>query len=93
VVFVNPLLSMFQHAVTPKPYEFWMAYDFELIKLLARSGPGVLFRSRKYMPSSGADKEVALAESLSVPVVTRIDPYLDQWFKPAVNPHIREVDE
>lgn len=56
-----PHLSHFWHTVTPKPYQEWLDLDFEWITVCQ-----VLYR----MPgeSSGADKEVALAESLGIPV-------------------------
>ena len=58
-----PHLSMFWHAVSPKPYEEWLAYDNEWLQrcdcVLRLPGE-----------SHGADKEVALAESFGIPVFT-----------------------
>lgn len=56
-----PLLTHFWHLVCPHPYEFWLTQDAEWIERCC-----ALIR----MPgeSSGADKEIVLAESLKRPV-------------------------
>ena len=56
-----PHLTLLWHSVTPKPYDFWMEYDFEWVKAC----DAVL---RMPGESSGADREVALAEQLGIPV-------------------------
>jgi uncharacterized protein DUF4406 len=61
-----PHATHFWHMLFPRKYEFWLDLDNQFLPLcdaLLRI-PG---------PSSGADKEVALAESLSIPVFTEID--------------------
>ena len=61
-----PLYSHFQHMAHPRPYEDWMKIDFEWVTVcdcLLRL-PG---------ESSGADREVELAESLNIPVYYSID--------------------
>jgi hypothetical protein len=62
VIPVVPHLTMFWHAIRPRPYEDWLRYDLEV---LARCD--VLLR----IPgeSSGADREVARAEDLGIPVL------------------------
>ena len=56
-----PLYSHFQHMIHPRPYEDWMSVDFEWVRvcdcILRLEGE-----------SSGADREVALAKSLGIPV-------------------------
>ena len=56
-----PHLTGFWHAIAPKPYESWLAYDMEWLKVC----DAVL---RLPGESSGADKEVAEARRLGVPV-------------------------
>jgi hypothetical protein len=56
-----PLLTHFWHLVVPHPYEFWLEQDAAWVErccALVRT-PG---------ESSGADKEVVLAESIKRPV-------------------------
>jgi hypothetical protein len=62
---VVPLLTHFQHIHKPRPYVDWMKIDEEKIKRC-----DVLLR----LPgeSSGAEKEVALAELMEIPVVYSI---------------------
>ena len=58
-----PLLYHFWHLVTPKKYEEWLELDMEWLKscdIVVRL-PG---------ESSGADREVALAKELGIPVKT-----------------------
>lgn len=91
IVFINPLIgSMAQHLIHPEAYEFWIDYDLNLLRVLAASGPGVVYRFRPGVHSSGADREIALAESLGVPVSMGgdIDRFLNQFETP-VNPHVR----
>jgi hypothetical protein len=56
-----PHLCHFMHYLEPHHYEIWMAQDFEWVRachaLLRLPGE-----------SSGADREVALAEALGIPV-------------------------
>src|SRR5689334_9793045 len=56
-----PHLSHFWHTVSPKPYQTWIDYDLEWVKrcdcVLRLCGE-----------SKGADGEVALAESIGIPV-------------------------
>lgn len=58
---VIPHLSLLWHAVTPRPIDFWYAYDLEL---LARCD----FVLRIAGPSTGTDAEVKEAERLGIPV-------------------------
>lgn len=61
-----PHLSHLWHTVKPRPYQDWLALDFEWLPAC-----DVVFR----MPgdSSGADQEVALAKKLGIPVVHSVD--------------------
>jgi hypothetical protein len=61
-----PLLSNFWHTITPRPYEDWMKIDFAFIP-----DCDALYRMKG--DSSGADREVALAESLGIPVYYDLD--------------------
>jgi len=56
-----PHLTHFWHMVCPRPYDFWLDYDNEWLKLC-----DAIYR----IPgeSSGADKEVKLATQLGIPV-------------------------
>jgi hypothetical protein len=56
-----PLWSHQQHAYRPRPYEDWLAYDFEWVAVCH----AVL---RLPGDSRGADAEVSLARSLGLPV-------------------------
>lgn len=61
-----PHLTHFWHMVAPRPYEFWLALDNQFLPhcdALIRL-PGL---------SGGADKEVALAKSLGIPVFFDLD--------------------
>ncbi len=61
-----PHLSMFWHVVAPHPYEFWLEYDKAWL---------VCCNALLRLPgeSSGADKEVALAHELGIPVYYSLD--------------------
>ena len=62
-----PHLTHFWHLVSPRPYEFWCDLDNQFLPFChaVLRIPG---------ESAGADKEVALAESLGIPVFrTAID--------------------
>jgi len=56
-----PQLSVLHEMVDPQPYEAWLAYDFDVIEhcdaLLRLHGD-----------SAGADREIAHAEALGIPV-------------------------
>ena len=58
---ITPLYTHFQHMFMPRDYEDWMKIDLELIRRC-----DVVLR----LPgeSSGADREVAYAEELGIPV-------------------------
>lgn len=66
VVPVLPHLSMLWHAVIPHPYEFWLAYDLELLSVC-----DAVYRFEGL--SSGADGEVDAAEKSGIPV------FRDRW--------------
>jgi nucleoside 2-deoxyribosyltransferase len=59
-----PHLTMLWHLVSPRPLEFWYAYDVALLRRC-----DALFRIEG--ASSGADMEVAFAAEHSIPVFTR----------------------
>jgi hypothetical protein len=61
-----PHLSGFWHAITPKPYDFWLAYDLEI---MARCDAVFRFTGE----SAGADKEVIQAAEWDIPVFHDID--------------------
>lgn len=65
-----PHLTWFWHMVHPGDYEDWLTYDFEWIRrcdaLLRIPGE-----------SAGADREVAFAESIGIPVFTEVSEILD----------------
>ncbi|MCU1329941.1 MAG: hypothetical protein JWN34_5311 [Bryobacterales bacterium] len=61
-----PHATHFWHLLFPRPYEFWLNLDNEFLPVchaLIRL-PGA---------SSGAEKEVLLAQQLQIPVFTEID--------------------
>lgn len=64
-----PLLTHFQHLVHPRPYQDWVTVDKEWVKVC----DAIL---RLDGESKGADNEVALAESLGIPVFYSIDQVL-----------------
>lgn len=61
-----PHLTHFWHTMSPQPYEFWLAYDMEWLRVChaVLRFPGA---------SSGADKEVAEAQRLGIPVFDSIE--------------------
>ncbi len=61
-----PHLTHFWHMLDPHVYEAWIAYDLEWLSVC-----DVLWR----IPgeSNGADREVARARELNIPVVTSLD--------------------
>lgn len=61
-----PHATHFWHMLFPRPYEFWLDLDNQFLPCCA----AVL---RLPGESSGADKEVALARKLGIPVFTEID--------------------
>lgn len=65
-----PHLSHFQHMESPQPYETWMAIDFAWVEAC-----DVLWR----IPgdSAGADREVAHAIKLGIPVVYTLPELLE----------------
>lgn len=68
-----PFLSHFHDLMFPNEYEVWLRYDFDWLRVceaLVRI-PG---------PSSGADREVALATSLGIPVYYSVDDFLQADF-------------
>ena len=65
-VVICPHWSHFQHTMHPMPYEHWLDYGLDKIRLLSAS-PGVVFRMMGKSP--GADEEVDLAKQLGIPVV------------------------
>lgn len=66
---VVPHLSLLWHLVTPRPIEFWYAYDLEV---MARCD----FVVRLAGASTGADAEVKEAERLGIPVFYDVDELL-----------------
>jgi hypothetical protein len=61
-----PHATHFWHMLFPRAYEFWLDLDSQFLPCCA----GLL---RLPGMSNGADKEVALAQSLNIPVFTEID--------------------
>lgn len=61
-----PHATHFWHMLFPRPYEFWLDLDNQFLTCCE----AVL---RIPGPSSGADKEVALAQVAGIPVFTEID--------------------
>jgi hypothetical protein len=61
-----PHWSHFQHTLLPMPYEVWLDFDNQFL---------VVCDALLRLPgeSSGADKEVALARSLGIPVYHSVD--------------------
>jgi hypothetical protein len=68
---IVPHLTVLADMIEPRPYETYMAYDMALIRRV-----DALYRLRG--DSSGADREVAHAEAIGVPVfkegLHRLDP-------------------
>ena len=69
---VAPLLTHFQHICFPRPYEDWMRLDLEMI-----SRCDVLLRMEG--ESVGADREVAHALSIGIPVVYSVESLTSQF--------------
>jgi hypothetical protein len=73
---VAPLWTHFQHTVLPRPYQDWITYDQEMLKLydcclrLDAKMPGLNYVQHD---SSGADAEVAAFQQLGRPVFFSID--------------------
>ena len=78
VVFVCPHWSHLQETVSPMPYEAWIQYDLNVLRVLAKSGHGAVLRV--HGESSGADREVALARELGVEVLVS-EGELAQWVR------------
>ena len=79
VVPIAPLLSHFQHLLSPRPYQTWIDHDLELIqrcdaclRLDAEHefAPGDVYRETQ---SPGADNEVAEFNRLGRPVFRSFD--------------------
>lgn len=68
-VFV-PHITLLWHIVSPRPADFWYAYDFSILKRC-----DILYRLRGY--SKGADKEVEMARGLGMPVFYERDDKYD----------------
>lgn len=66
-----PHLSHFWHLVSPRPYDYWIALDLEFL-------PFCDYLLRIPGESSGADNEVAVAESLGIPVFFSVESLLGQ---------------
>jgi hypothetical protein len=81
-----PHATPFWHMLFPRPYEFWLDLDNQFLPFCE-----AVFRLPG--PSSGADKEVALAEKLKIPVFADIDDLVNHLHSSAVSherwvPHI-----
>jgi hypothetical protein len=61
-----PHFTHFWHMLFPRPYEFWLELDNEYLPVC-----NALLRLEG--TSNGADKEVALAESLDLPIFYTVD--------------------
>jgi nucleoside 2-deoxyribosyltransferase len=68
---VVPHLTLLWHAVSPRPLDFWYAYDVALLRRC-----DALFRVEG--ASSGADMEIEFAEANGIPVFTIRD-QLNEW--------------
>ena len=69
-----PHSTHFWHMLFPRPYEFWLELDNQFLPLCQ----AVLRLSGH---SSGADKEVLLAQTLNIPVFTNMDDLLSHFNK------------
>lgn len=68
---IAPLWSHFQHFIFPRPYEDWMAYDLELIKIChacLRLDADIPEMNYLITESKGADMEVAEFKKHGKPV-------------------------
>jgi Domain of unknown function (DUF4406) len=70
-----PHATHFWHLLFPRPYRFWLDLDNEFLPFC----DAVL---RLPGPSNGADKEVAFARSLQIPVFTELDALVLHFTKP-----------
>lgn len=70
--FVVPHLSVLWDMLNPRSYEWWLEYDFEIIRRC-----DALFRIPGY--SSGSDAEVEFAASIGVPTFTEVPAFIDWW--------------
>lgn len=61
-----PHLTHFWHFAFPRPYEFWLEYDKEWLRVC-----DAVFRI--VGESSGADAEVELAKELGLPIYYKMD--------------------
>ena len=70
---VAPLWSHFQHLLFPRPYEDWIRYDQEMLRLydcclrLTATNPALNYSQAE---SKGADAEVESFKSMGKPVFT-----------------------
>lgn len=64
-----PHLTHFWHTVTPRPYEFWLEYDTEMLACCD-------YLVRLPGESAGADREVAFARERGIPVFFGVDAFL-----------------
>lgn len=71
IAVIIPHLTMLEHAIIPRPYQYWLDIDLDVLEHC-----DALFR----LPgeSSGADKEVAFAKANDIPVFTERRP-LEDW--------------
>lgn len=61
-----PHLTHFWHLVCPRPYEFWIGLDSQFLQFCH----GLL---RLDGTSMGADREVALAKSINIPIFYTVE--------------------
>lgn len=61
-----PHLTLLWHLVSPRPVQFWYAYDLAILKRC-----DALFRVEG--DSTGADAEVSYAEEIELPIFTDLD--------------------
>jgi len=71
VIPINPLFSHFAEMLYPKPYEFWLKHDFDLI----RKCDALLRINATYAPigyqqceSDGCNREIQLCQDIDIPV-------------------------
>jgi hypothetical protein len=69
-----PHATHFWHMMFPRPYDFWLQLDNQFVPCC----DAVL---RIAGPSSGADKEVQLAEQLGIPVFHQIKQLVEHFNK------------
>lgn len=68
---IVPHLTHLWHLVEPKPYEWWLAYDIELLRSCA-------YLLRISGKSEGADAEVLFAELNGIPVYFQFETFVEQ---------------